>query len=257
MKKISLFVFLFSLSLFFGCKIFPSDEARFDLTLLQSNPDANLMKETSFEFPLDSAVVMDGAYTGIEFNFSTQVGKETRELTFYLPGVDSFNVWGAWDSGKTQFEYQISDFSSAQPLVLTQDDFVDAWDGRNERPVTAYISLTRTTPSSSNSSDVIYYNFPTFELTLHSFSIEKNRLSATLTFKGQMDESLPLYSGAFYDLSGTFEIHDVSLETMDIDGVFQIKRRGGRGNDPSPICSGFGPGGGGSGAYQFSLRGPP
>jgi len=217
MKKITLGVFLFSLCLLYGCGAPLPSEARFQLTALQTNPGANLMEEISFEFPFGSAVVMNGAYTGIEFNFSTQVGEETRELTFYLPGVEGFNVWETWDSGETQFEYQMYETPPNKPFILTQDNFSEAWDSRNERPVQAYIRFTRTTPTDSDSSDVIYYNFPTFELTIQSFSIKDDRIFVEMEFHGQMDESSLPYSGALYDISGAFAIHDASLGIMDID----------------------------------------
>ncbi len=167
--------------------------------------------EGSYSLVMNSVSVLDGAYSGIWFEFTKELGKDTTlKFRVELPSGKKFKVY---DKGSGEFYYE----TPGESFTLVPSDFDNIFSDRLNSFVKGRVyaeKLVRTSPNSLSSSSV---NFSEFTLSFSKFVISGGRLSAACTFDAKTSGKDELYLDKSYSLSGSFEVNGVSPGITNID----------------------------------------
>lgn len=207
-----------------GCdSIVPSDgSAQVNLTLLtpQENTDSTSLPSGTYDFSLDGAYTLAGAYDGLELNFSMPYEPAGGTLYFmvHLPSTNSFQLsefYGHDEEGSGIFT--MIAFLETTPLTLTPDDYTDLVDAF-EYPLRPQITIEHWHPVASGQSDVEYVHFPSFAFTIESLTVKDSLLSMTATFEGEIEaDYAATYGLPMYSMEGSIDLSNVSLGLIEID----------------------------------------
>lgn len=193
-------------------------EITFELKSVKKNSETPLVfEEKKYRLPIHQANVLAGAYDGLELEFSKKIDNITQTFIFHFPSTNKLRVQENWElKGDSQQHLVFQYFLSSLPLTLTPADFEGLTSGRVTH-VRPDVLLTRSIPTSKNSSHVDYFHFSQFSVTLKRFSIKNDRLSLQAIFKGTMDESVIKYTKNLYEVSGIIELSNILLGLTDIE----------------------------------------
>ena len=167
--------------------------------------------EGSYSLNLNSVSVIDGAYSGIWFEFTKELDKtNTLKFKVELPSGKKFKVYS---KGKGEFFYE----TPGESFVLTPADFENIYSDHMQSFVKARLyaeKLTRTSPNSLSSSSVY---FSDFSLSFSKFIISEGRLTAACTIDAKTDSSDMRYLDKSYSITGSFRLTGVAPGITNVD----------------------------------------
>jgi hypothetical protein len=167
--------------------------------------------EGSYSLNINSVSVIDGAYSGIWFEFIKELDKNnTLKFKIELPSGKKFKVY---DKGRGEFFYE----TPGENFVLTPADFENIYSDHMQSFIKARVyaeKLTRTSPNSLSSSSVY---FSDFTLSFSKFVIDGGMLNAACTIDAKTDSSDMRYLDKSYSLTGSFQLSGVAPGITNVD----------------------------------------
>lgn len=209
-----LIIFALIVSTSFNCKAQIKDSGNYVKFKIDSPPNMrateNKFKNGDYEFQLKSLYVMEGSNTGIEIEFQKKENeKNTLSFFFTLPSGKTFQVY----TKNSGFEYKMPNI----PCTITNEDFKGITSARAHQTVYAYIYIQRNIRLASDHSSVESVYFEIFSINIKEFNINKDKLTFSGSFTGELGENQLKVQDTDYKISGEFNIKDSEIGVMMVD----------------------------------------
>lgn len=190
-------------------ELISDDSAVFTLEAVDSKGTA--LEKGEYRLGFTEAAVMDGAYSGIYFEFKQEVDENNSfRLKIELPSGNRFKVF-------LKNVNEISIEAPAEKFTLTPDDFRGIFSDRINRFVGAKLTLEKWVKTDRQTYSVTYYSFSDFKITFDKFTADGKKLTAECSFEGVMTDKDATYTDGRYTVKGGFTLRDKETGIMQIE----------------------------------------
>jgi hypothetical protein len=167
-------------------------------------------KAGNYSLDFSEAVVKEGSYSGIEFDFTLKENDtDDLFLRFELPAAKTMKVYYTNDGVQAEMP--------AVPFKVTEKDFQGLKNALYDKEQLTYIEIERHHRYASDASNSTSFAFCMFELEITKAEFGKKDFSMDCHFKGQADDTYKKATGLDYTIEGSFSISGKGYSLAQVD----------------------------------------